>query len=332
MAGHFKLFTDHRSHVRFRLLAPDGAVLAVSGPFGDKKTVAAATYDVREFAGAGLIEDHGLAAHTREVAAPPRLSHPRNQLRRTAAKRRAKAALSSGQNQDGLGDIGLESEHVGEVLADLAANAVTALSLTCSGVSYGLSLSRPKRTPAFGGAGALALRLHQMEDRLREGPGVTARTEQATVLVRDLTDDCRWPLLARSAANQGISSVLAIPFPAEGDASTVLTLCVDRPDAFDHNNIYAAELFAGQALRILRPALRIAELKDTVENLHAALANRTVIDTALGVVMAQNHCGHDAAFAILGRAASTRNVKLRDVAAAVVASVSKEHLPVHFDA
>lgn len=90
-------------------------------------------------------------------------------------------------------------------------------------------------------------------------------------------------------------------------------------------------MFAGQAVGVLRPALRIPELKDTVENLHAALASRTVIDTAVGVVMAQNHCGHDAAFAILVRAASTRNVKLRDVAAAVVSSVSQEQLTVYFD-
>ena len=89
-------------------------------------------------------------------------------------------------------------------------------------------------------------------------------------------------------------------------------------------------MFAGQAAGVLRPALRIPELKDTVENLHAALASRTVIDTAVGVVMAQNHCDRDAAFAILVRAAGSRNVML-DVAAAVVCSVSKEQLTVYFD-
>lgn len=330
MAGHFELFTDHQSAVRFRLLAADGSVLAVSGPFDDKKAVAAAIFDVRECAGMGLIEDHRIAAaHSYNFAAPQRPSHPRNQLRRIAAKRRAKAVLR--QDPEGLDAIPLESEHVGDVLSDLASQAVTALSITCRGVSYGLSLARPKRTPAFGGSGSSALWLNHMQDRLGQGPGVTAGTEQATVLVRDLTDDERWPLLARSAANQGIRSVLAVPFPAEGNAATILTLCIDRPDAFDHDDILAAEKFAGQASRILRPALRIAELKDTVENLHAALANRTVIDTAVGVVMAQNHCNHDAAFAILGRAASVRNVKVRDVAAAIVASVSKEHLPVHFE-
>lgn len=57
MAGTFELFTDPQSHVRFRLLAPDGTVLALSQAFGDKDAAAAAIVDVRECAGTGLIQD-----------------------------------------------------------------------------------------------------------------------------------------------------------------------------------------------------------------------------------------------------------------------------------
>ncbi|MFJ6026904.1 ANTAR domain-containing protein [Pseudarthrobacter sp. NPDC092424] len=332
MAGHFEVFIDRRSYVRFRLMAPDGALLAVSARFSDKKAVATAISDVRACAGMGLIEDHCVAARAAEAIGTP--SHPRtrNQLQRTAAKRRAKASFGSGREPGRPDGFAMESEHVGEVLAGLAGHAVSTLSLTSSGVSCGLTLSRPKRTSAFGGSGALVQLLNDLQTGFGEGPGITARTEQATVLVRDLADDYRWPRLARPAASHGIRSVLGVPVPTEDGVSTVLTLCVDRPDAFDYAGICAAQEFAAQASRILRPALRIAELKDTVENLHAALATRTVIDTALGVIMAQNHCGHDAAIAILRGASSSRNVKLRDVAASVLVSVSEEHLPVHFDA
>ena len=57
MAGSFQLFTDEESQVRFRLVAPDGRVLAVSGQFADKQGAAAAIKDVRECAGTGLIHD-----------------------------------------------------------------------------------------------------------------------------------------------------------------------------------------------------------------------------------------------------------------------------------
>ncbi|WP_331271248.1 YegP family protein [Arthrobacter sp. 135MFCol5.1] len=61
------------ARIRFRLVMPDGHVLAVSGPFTNKRSAAAAIEEVRECAGTGLIRDvvppAGLvlapAAHTR---------------------------------------------------------------------------------------------------------------------------------------------------------------------------------------------------------------------------------------------------------------------------
>ncbi|GEM_PF-1961293 len=51
------MFTDEESQVRFTLVAPDGTVLAISGPYPDKRHAAAAIKDVRECAGTGLIKD-----------------------------------------------------------------------------------------------------------------------------------------------------------------------------------------------------------------------------------------------------------------------------------
>lgn len=57
MAGTFELFVDDDSQIRFRLVMPDGHVLAVSGQFTDKRAAAAAIEEVRECAGTGLIRD-----------------------------------------------------------------------------------------------------------------------------------------------------------------------------------------------------------------------------------------------------------------------------------
>lgn len=49
--------------------------------------------------------------------------------------------------------------------------------------------------------------------------------------------------------------------------------------------------------------------------------------------MGQNRCSQETAMAILKRASSTRNIKLRDVAATVVASVTDNPtVTMHFDA
>jgi uncharacterized protein YegP (UPF0339 family) len=55
MAGLFELFVDVTSHVRFRLTAPDGTVMAVSKAFDDKPAAVAGIAAVREYAGMGHI-------------------------------------------------------------------------------------------------------------------------------------------------------------------------------------------------------------------------------------------------------------------------------------
>jgi hypothetical protein len=57
MAGKFEAFIDVDSFFRFRLLAADGAVVAVSGPYQDKQALAAGIAAVRECAGTGLVTD-----------------------------------------------------------------------------------------------------------------------------------------------------------------------------------------------------------------------------------------------------------------------------------
>ncbi|WP_411375430.1 YegP family protein [Arthrobacter sp. MPF02] len=57
MAGNFEVFVDSESLFRFRLLGPDGTVMAVSRAFEDKTAVAAGIAAVRECAGTGLVTD-----------------------------------------------------------------------------------------------------------------------------------------------------------------------------------------------------------------------------------------------------------------------------------
>lgn len=77
MAGTFELFVDEDSRIRFRLVMPDGNVLAVSGQYPDKRQAAAAIEDVRECAGTGLIRDLAPAATPVRARAPKRRPQPR---------------------------------------------------------------------------------------------------------------------------------------------------------------------------------------------------------------------------------------------------------------
>jgi hypothetical protein len=65
--------------------------------------------------------------------------------------------------------------------------------------------------------------------------------------------------------------------------------------------------------------------------LHAMNSARTGIDLAAGIIMGQNRCTQEEAMAILVKASSSRNQKLRTLAEQLVSSMSVQGPVTHFD-
>jgi hypothetical protein len=129
----------------------------------------------------------------------------------------------------------------------------------------------------------------------------------------------------------GIRSVLAVPFELSGDdAKAGLNLYSDQANAFDATAVEHAVSYVSQASKGMRLAVRLAQHSETAANLKAALDSRTVIDTAVGIIIGQNRCSQEEAINLLKSASSTRNVKLRDVAQAIVESAGGGQLKTHF--
>lgn len=76
--------------------------------------------------------------------------------------------------------------------------------------------------------------------------------------------------------------------------------------------------FADQAAGALALTVRLADQAALTTQLQGALVSRSVIDKAVGIVMAQNRCSADTAFDLLRQASQHRNVKLSKVAADIV--------------
>jgi AmiR/NasT family two-component response regulator len=90
------------------------------------------------------------------------------------------------------------------------------------------------------------------------------------------------------------------------------------PGRFTEVQTQAAEvlaLAAGAALEAVEETGRLRRLADQLDQ---ALASRAVIDQAKGIVMARRGCTADEAFTHLAALSQQRNVKLRDLAAALV--------------
>lgn len=71
----------------------------------------------------------------------------------------------------------------------------------------------------------------------------------------------------------------------------------------------------------------VVELRASNEQLGRALVSRAVIDQARGMVMALAPCSSERAWDLLVDVSQHCNVKLRDVAAALVATTKDEALP-----
>jgi hypothetical protein len=116
----------------------------------------------------------------------------------------------------------------------------------------------------------------------------------------------------------------ALPLRSESRRIGALNLYARDASAFGAAEAQRAADFAENAAGALTLAIRLASRAALIEQLRSSLVSRTVIDQALGIVMAREHCTQARAFAILRSASQHSNVKLRDIASAIITSVSGE--------
>ena len=129
-----------------------------------------------------------------------------------------------------------------------------------------------------------------------------------------------------------IRSVVAAPMSLSGSASAAMNFYALEPNAFDDEALKEAEQFASLASLALSVVLRIADATDAAEDRQRAMESRTAIDIAIGIIMAQQGCSQEEAFDLLAEVSSVRNVKVRDLAQDLVASVGNGKPKTAFDA
>jgi len=144
------------------------------------------------------------------------------------------------------------------------------------------------------------------------------------VSIDDTADRARWPRFEAAAHARGVQSCLALPLVADGQPVGALNLYARGVAAFGAMQVRRAENLAENASGGLSLMLRLASYSELTEQLRSSLTSRAVIYQALGVIMAQERCAQAKAFEIMRTASQNSNLKLRDIAAAIVTSVSGE--------
>lgn len=72
-------------------------------------------------------------------------------------------------------------------------------------------------------------------------------------------------------------------------------------------------------------------MSDTRDNRKTAMEPRTTINPAVGVIMGQNRCSLDDAVTMPRDASGTRNVKLREIAPTIIATLNHGKTETPFD-
>ena len=168
----------------------------------------------------------------------------------------------------------------------------------------------------------LAKALDAVQYDIDDGPCLTCLRTAEVVVVDDIAADPRWPAFARRGRQAGAGSSLSVPLMIDSYAVGALNLYSREAHGLAAEDQARAQQFADQAAGAVALARRLEEREQLANHLEKALSSRSVIDQALGIIIART--GHDAeqAFALLRAQSQHTNQKLRDVAAQIVRQAS----------
>jgi hypothetical protein len=163
----------------------------------------------------------------------------------------------------------------------------------------------------------LASRCDELQGQLGEGPCLDALTDDAVYVAEDLANDSRWPRYAPAAAALGIGAQMGLDLYPPGKGRAALNLYSFQPQPFV-DAVDIAEIFAAHASMMLGYTRHMDQME-------TALGGRKVIGQALGIVMERYSLDEDLAFQFLARTSRESNVKLRAIAADIVAGANQRN-------
>lgn len=221
-----------------------------------------------------------------------------------------------------LADLLVVSEDTKAFLEGLAVLGASEISRVAdTRVECAVTLQRRKRPATIGVSSDKVMVLERIERTLEEGPSVEALTSCRPIILDDTLSSPQWTEYCMALSAAGMRSALAVPMGLERGTSAVMSFYAPLRGSFSRQAVARASAFAAVAGKALRLAIRITALNEKTADLSAAMKTRPMIDTACGVILAQNRCTPQEAFDILRKASNDRNQKLHDLARTLVAGV-----------
>ena len=201
---------------------------------------------------------------------------------------------------------------------------LTALADSCVDVldvgAAGIMLAAPDGELRVMASSSEAMRVLELfELQARQGPCLECYRTATPVVNQDLVvGDDRWPGFAAEALAAGFHAVHALPMRLRGTVIGALNLFHVEPGEMRKADMDAAQAFADVATIAILQHRAASEAHVLNEQLNAALHTRVVIEQAKGIVAERQGLDMERAFATLRNHARNHNLRLADVATAVI--------------
>lgn len=207
----------------------------------------------------------------------------------------------------------LEAGTFHRFLTELAAAAADVTGRRC-----GITTRGSKGPYTVASSNPIVDQLDELQYLEGRGPCLEAMRTGEVVAADDMASETRWAPYPAQAHRLGVQSVLSTPMPGRDRTLGALNLYSFDDQGISDTERAEAARFAGQSAGALELALRTAEHHELIDNLQVAITSRSVIDQAIGVLMARHGIGAEAAFASIRKTSQDRNIKVRDVAAGLI--------------
>jgi GAF domain-containing protein len=215
-----------------------------------------------------------------------------------------------------LADTLVDDFDVVELLTLLADRCVEVLDVAAAG----LMLVSPGGDLRVMASSSDAMRVLELfEQQSEEGPCPDCYRGGKPIVNQNLAVvDGRWPGFAPRALEAGFRSVHALPMRLRGLTIGALNLFRADEGQLEEADVLAAQAFADVATIAILQHRAAAEAQVVNEQLQHALNTRIVIEQAKGVVAEQAGFAMEQSFSLLRNHARNHNLRLVDVAQAVI--------------
>ena len=185
-----------------------------------------------------------------------------------------------------------------------------------------ITLVRRGKAATVASTGGMADVLDELQYETGYGPCLDAARGNETLVIVDAATEDRWPRYLPDARVNGLSSSISLPIPVENYLFGALNLYSTKPQTFHSGAVELADVVALHICAALSRAEQVFHYRNQIGQLENAMASRSTIEQAKGIIMAQRRCTAIDAFTELRLVSMTRTVKLADLAATIVAGAS----------